>query len=176
MLLMICTAPIAAHACGHERWAIKTGTDRDASKIDLSDVAPAEIEDLDSLRAPKHLPLHHRVKPVEMSVYYVKATLVEFKRKKDGNYHLVLKGRHGHTMIAEIPSPHCVGSDSPFKAGIKKARREFSAHYRVKNYFRHVNTPVTVTGVGFFDFQHGQTGVAPNAIELHPVLDIQFGG
>jgi hypothetical protein len=28
-----------------------------------------------------------------------------------------------------------------------------------------------VTGVAFFDFQHGQTGVAPNAIELHPILD-----
>jgi hypothetical protein len=27
-----------------------------------------------------------------------------------------------------------------------------------------------VTGVAFFDFYHGQTGVAPNAIELHPVL------
>ena len=28
----------------------------------------------------------------------------------------------------------------------------------------------TITGVGFFDFQHGRRGVAPNAIELHPVL------
>jgi hypothetical protein len=28
----------------------------------------------------------------------------------------------------------------------------------------------SVTGVAFFDFDHGQTGVAPNAIELHPVL------
>jgi hypothetical protein len=28
-----------------------------------------------------------------------------------------------------------------------------------------------VVGVAFFDFQHGQTGVAPNAIELHPILD-----
>ncbi len=27
-----------------------------------------------------------------------------------------------------------------------------------------------VTGVAFWDFRHGQTGVAPNAIELHPVL------
>lgn len=26
--------------------------------------------------------------------------------------------------------------------------------------------------IGFFDFQHGQSGVAPNAIELHPVLSI----
>jgi hypothetical protein len=25
-------------------------------------------------------------------------------------------------------------------------------------------------GIGFFDYLHGQTGVAPNGIELHPVL------
>lgn len=31
-----------------------------------------------------------------------------------------------------------------------------------------------MTGVGFFDFQHGQTGVAPNVIELHPVLGVLF--
>jgi hypothetical protein len=29
--------------------------------------------------------------------------------------------------------------------------------------------------VGFFDKAHGQRGLAPNAIEIHPVLDIQFG-
>jgi hypothetical protein len=28
----------------------------------------------------------------------------------------------------------------------------------------------SVTGVAVFDFDHGQTGVAPNAIELHPIL------
>jgi len=27
-----------------------------------------------------------------------------------------------------------------------------------------------VIGVAFFDFKHRQTGVAPNAIELHPIL------
>ena len=30
------------------------------------------------------------------------------------------------------------------------------------------------TGVGFFDRDHGQTGAAPNNIELHPVLSIRF--
>jgi hypothetical protein len=29
---------------------------------------------------------------------------------------------------------------------------------------------VVVTGVGFWDEIHGQTGVSPNGIELHPVL------
>lgn len=32
-------------------------------------------------------------------------------------------------------------------------------------------TQARVVGVAFFDFKHGQTGVAPNAIELHPILD-----
>ena len=37
-----------------------------------------------------------------------------------------------------------------------------------------VNDHVIVTGVGFFDKIHGQTGVAPNGIELHPVLSISW--
>jgi hypothetical protein len=41
--------------------------------------------------------------------------------------------------------------------------------------FHQVSVPVTLTGIGYFDFNHGQAGVAPNAIELHPVIDIAFG-
>jgi hypothetical protein len=33
----------------------------------------------------------------------------------------------------------------------------------------------SIVGVGFFDVIHGQRGVAPNGIELHPVLGICFG-
>src|SRR5262249_21929832 len=36
------------------------------------------------------------------------------------------------------------------------------------------STPVTVTGVGMFGFRDGQTGVAHNGIELHPVIDVIF--
>jgi hypothetical protein len=34
----------------------------------------------------------------------------------------------------------------------------------------HVCERASITGVSCFDFKHGQTGVAPNAIELHPIL------
>jgi len=34
--------------------------------------------------------------------------------------------------------------------------------------------PVEVTGIGFFDRPHNQTGRAPNNIEIHPILSIQF--
>jgi hypothetical protein len=37
-------------------------------------------------------------------------------------------------------------------------------------FFKSISGLATVTGVGFFDFWHGQPGVAPNAIELHPVV------
>jgi hypothetical protein len=37
-----------------------------------------------------------------------------------------------------------------------------------------VNASATITGVGFFDSNHGQTGVAPTAIEIHPIFSIEF--
>jgi hypothetical protein len=38
------------------------------------------------------------------------------------------------------------------------------------SHFTNLGGRANITGVGFFDIPHGQTGVAPNAIELHPVL------
>ncbi len=102
-------------------------------------------------------------------------TLVEYKLETDSDYHLVLSDGNGHTMIAEIPDPTCVGSGSPLAGGITTARNEFDAKYKPTSSFQTANVPVTVTGVGFFDFLHGQTGVAPNGIELHAVQDVQFG-
>src|SRR2546423_1809893 len=36
--------------------------------------------------------------------------------------------------------------------------------------FTSLQGTATIRGVGFFDTIHGQRGVAPNGIELHPVL------
>src|SRR5258708_39414836 len=41
---------------------------------------------------------------------------------------------------------------------------------RFKKLTRHT-VKVQITGVGFFDFLHGQTGVAKNGFELHRVID-----
>jgi hypothetical protein len=76
--------------------------------------------------------------------------------------------------VAEIPSPSCVGAGSRFAAQIASARAQFDAQFSVTSSFQTANIPVRVTGVGFFDFFHNQHGAAPNVIELHPVLDIQF--
>src|SRR4051794_12737545 len=63
-------------------------------------------------------------------------------------------------MIAESPAPSCT------KAAPALRRRQMAAAragVRVCNRAR-------VTGVAFLDVNHGQTGVAANAIGLHPIL------
>ena len=78
-------------------------------------------------------------------------------------------------MIAEIPAPTCVGAGSPSAAGVAIARAQFDARLKATDNFQTANMLVQVKGIGFFDFLHGQRGVAPNGIELHPVLDIVIG-
>jgi hypothetical protein len=162
-------------SCGVERWSVKTGTDADAGSINLQSTSQTTIAALDAIGAPSNLPANNRVKPTETTVYQLHATLTEYKLEADSDYHLVLSDGAGHTMIGEIPDPSCVGSSSPLLSSIQKARSEFDAKYTATGSFKTANVPVTVTGVGFFDFNHGQTGVAPNAIELHAMLDVQFG-
>jgi hypothetical protein len=171
---LIATPNASSGNCGVERWSVKTGTDADVSLVNLNNPVTQTISYLDSLTAPSTLPANNRIQPTETTLFVVDATLVEYKLETDSDYHLVLKDAQGNTMIAEIPDPACVGSGSPFAAGIQNARSEFDGRYTVTTSFQTANIPVEVRGVGFFDFNHGQTGVAPNAIELHAVLDIIF--
>jgi PKD repeat protein len=171
---LVATPYSSSGQCGVERWSVKTGTDPDASLVDISNPVPSTIGYLASLTAPSSPPLNARVQPTETTTFVVDATLVEYKLEGDSDYHLVLKDAQGNTMIAEIPDPACVGAGSPLAAGIQNARSEFDAQYTATTSFQTANIPVEVKGIGFFDFLHGQTGVAPNGIELHPVTDIVF--
>src|SRR5262249_26860858 len=119
-------------------------------------------------------PDNARVVPTETTVYVVNGTMTLYKKETDVDYHIVVQDNTGHTMIAEIPSPACVGVSSPFAPSVANARAKFDARLTATTSFQTANLPVQIRGVGFFDFIHGQTGVAPNGIELHPVLDINF--
>jgi hypothetical protein len=166
------TASGAPH-CGLERWPVKTGTDADAGKVDLSAAQPTTITHLAALTPPPVLPQASRIPPVEMTVYQVTATLREYKIEADRDVHAVLSDGT-QTMIAELPDPACAAG-SRFLPQITAARNWFDTRFHPSGTWQHAGAVVTVTGVGFWDNPHGQTGVAANAIELHPVLDIQFG-
>jgi hypothetical protein len=105
----------------------------------------------------------------------VNAFLLRVKQEADSDFHLVLSDSGGRTMIAEVPAPQCVGNNSVFLHQLRYVRKTFTARFHPTSSWQRGRWPVTVTGVGFFDFRHGQSGVAPNAIELHPVLAIRYG-
>lgn len=164
--------PPPAKTCGVERWAVKTGMDSDAVKVNQANVVPSSVGALTALSAPSNPTA--RVAPTETTVFSIHATLTKFKMETDdSDYHLILDDGQGHTLIAEMPSADCIGS-SPFKTAIGDVRAVVFTRFHPGPSFRATRANVTVTGVGFFDRVHGQTGVAPNGIELHPVLSIAF--
>jgi hypothetical protein len=140
-------------ACGVERWTVKTLQDRPR----LLPARKTTIHFLITRPAPSYLP-DSRL-PFEHHVYTVTAPVVLVRPEDDSDLHLVLQQGGNHT-IAEAPSPSC---DS--HATARRRRQMRVARSRVRPCAR-----ARVTGVAFFDFDHGQTGVAPNAIELHPIL------
>ena len=165
---------VSTGTCDVERWGVKTGTDPDASRVDQAHVSPTSVAYLTSLPAPKPLPANTRVAPTELTVFSVDATLTVYKLEDDSDYHTVITDNQGRTMITEFADPACVGPTSPFGSAIAQARADFDAHLSASRSFKTANVAVRITGVGFFDFLHGQTGVAPNGIELHPVLAVSF--
>lgn len=175
-LFLLVLIPVQTLAqCSGERWSVKTGTDPDASLVNLSSTTSTTIASLTGIAAPGTLPDNGRIQPTETTVWVLNATLVKYARAFDADYHMVFKDNAGRTMIAEIPDPGCVGPGSPFAAGIAHARAQFDAMFTATTAFQNANVPVQITGVGFFDYFEGQEGIAPNGIELHPIIDISFG-
>ena len=84
---------------------------------------------------------------------------------------MVISDDQSRTMIVESTSPNC-GKNGRFATEINEVRTAIDK--AIPKLPSKPNVMVTVTGVGFFDHIHGQTGVAPNGIELHPILAIEF--
>jgi len=161
-------------ACGVERWSVKTGTDPQAPSVNLSSYISSTIYNFHQSTRPSSLPSNGRVSPRETTQYRLSGTLTKYVRESDSDYHLVIKDSAGRTMIIELPASNCVGAGSPFGTGISRARQQFDSRFTATTSFKTTSTSVTIKGVGFWDYLHGQTGVAPNGIEVHPVLDITF--
>jgi hypothetical protein len=163
----------ALHAqCSGERGPVKVGTDPDVALVATTPI-PTTIATLRSFPSMRPLPQDRRVGPIETTMYSVTATLTEYRLDADGDYHLVLSDELGRTVVARIPSPTCVNG-SRFATQIAAARRAFETRFQAVPELRTAMVPVEVRGVGFFDFLHGQRGMAPNGVELHPVTYLTF--
>jgi len=168
-----------AQACGRERWPAKVLADGVA--IDAAHPAVATVDQLRTLSRPPGVDGFNAPRaPAERRVYRVQAELLGFKLEKDGDIHLVIAqpGNRAHTMIAEIPDPRCMSGAPPVYAeDVARTRLAFVKAYGIPpaTHFRIAYRAITVVGPAFFDFLHRQDGLAPNGIEIHPVLSLGPG-
>lgn len=136
------TGPLAVTRPGVERWPVKTGTDPDVAKVGKNvirgralgaGIVDTTVEELISIPRPADmLPVdqdfptyqEHRAEPTEVTIWRIDAQIVALKLEVDGDYHLVLQGASGETMIGEIPTPRSpfVGGTSPWLPNMRSVR------------------------------------------------------
>jgi hypothetical protein len=171
--------------CGTERWHIKTVDDPGVNHIDQIPQITT-VAKLRQLAVPSGFSKSNdttRYVPVEKTKYTVRARVVGFKEEADRDIHIVIADLHtGATMIVEAPDPDCsTAQESGHAAQLSAARANIVSCFgqppvssTLKTFSS--STIVSFTGVGFFDFIHPvpQTGVAPNGIELHPLIAVKL--
>ena len=166
------TAAPTGSACGVERWRVKTLSDSTAGLVRPVPHATT-VPQLARLTPAGTLAHTTRARGPETTVFSLRVRLVEFVQEDDSDIHLVVADpRSGAKMIVEFPADYCTLTTRPaLRAKIRSAREALvRACGSASSSFRTLRGTASITGVGFFDAMHGQRGVAPNGIELHPVL------
>ena len=157
---------------GVERWAVKVLTDAAAAQVNYT----PRLTTLDSLIHIPTVPNQNapRMVGIEFQSYVFTCNITIKKNEDDNDYHLVLQSGT-ETMIGEVPDPVCSAAASSAHVNEFIAARNWVNTHIGTGAVANVNiAPVNITGVSFVDPPHGQTGRAPNGMEIHPILNIQF--
>lgn len=185
---------------GTERWDVKDGSDTGAAHVDPRVVSGITIAELNQLPA-QPIDADGRMQE-EKVIYRVNGILRLFKHETDSDYHIVIADdatspfSTGHSMVVEVPDPTCVAGahrqfgSSAFLSQLQESRADFEAATQSLPRNKDLgarNIPISLTGVLFFDFMHGQTGhglphpsqdtdTRSKVVEIHPVLCSDVGG
>jgi hypothetical protein len=179
--------PVAAAVCGGDhRWDVKTLSDTPGANLVHYDAPKRHSIKYMTSRLDPHVGTHTARDAdgshVELTVYrLIGVRLFNARIEEDGDVHLVIQDKYERKMIVEFPNTVCKGAkDSAHKDEMKQARDDFGTLCGVPTWRtrttkaspRGLTGSAALEGVGFFDLKHGtpQIGVAPNNIELHPVL------
>ncbi len=168
-------APSASNEpeCGVERWHVKILTDAAVSTINWTPTTTTIVAQ-NSFPEIKVSEDTGRMDFEEQAVS-IQGTVIAFKREDDMDIHLILVDTFQDSMIAEIPSTSCAEVAASAYASEFDAASAWVTNNLGKptTAFKNVNKSVTVTGVLFQDFNHGQDGHAKNYREIHPVTKIE---
>ena len=169
----------SAQDCGTERWTIKTLSDADTSIVRFDTVIVSSVTEQTRL-ARQVIGMSDPRYSTETTVYRITGLLTDFKRETDQDLHLVIRDPlTDSSMVIEIPSDTCPSARVTSRAPLYEAARQWirTNAGNPTTAFKTL-TPgklVTITGVGYWDFPHGQRGMAANCREIHPVLSIEDG-
>ena len=165
-------AASSTSACGVELWPLKTLSDPQRKLVNLRP-RNTTIAAIDALPMPSSAPTT-RSTGYERRVWRVTAQIVQFKLEEDSDIHLILFDR-GHYLVAEMPLGSCLPKTTRDRKAIIRARATFiSKCGQPTSSWQSLGAVVYISGVGFWDFPHGQSGHAPNYAELHPVTALRF--
>jgi hypothetical protein len=171
--------------CGTERWRVKTLAGTGAADVNFSPQT-ATVRKLMKESAPQSLSDTRRETAVEQQTVQVKALVIGYKREPDGDLHIVIADLSDPeiTMIVEIPDAEkcsfaCSSAHAEEFRVARKAFLDGIKDHKATKCFRTMqedDVEITMTGVPMFDRLHGQTGVAENGLELHPLLSVEWSG
>ena len=175
VIVAIGAAAFVALGCGTERWSVKTSSDQDAARVNMTPIL-STVADLNNITPPTRAQLDAKPNsrfPEELHVFTVRAYLDGFKLEADGDFHIGLidlDNPHS-TMVAEMISENCAPALRNESAMLRASWQVRFGEATTKK-FKKVGgrVKIEITGVGFFDFIHGQTDVAKNGFELHRVI------
>jgi len=169
------SAPIPGLICGVERWPVKTLSDVDAARVDLSHVQATTIKALNERAAHCNGGPDSRVYPEELELFEVTGRVTVVRFEDDRDYHIAVAdpADSSYTMVTEVADIACQGAiSSPHRTLLEAGRNMFISLLGGRAPSALVGATVRLRGVGFFDFNHGQTGRSRNCMEIHPVLAI----
>jgi hypothetical protein len=162
----------AARACGVELWSLKTLSDPQRGLINLHP-RNTTVAGINGLLIPHPTP-RRRSTGYERRTWRVKAQIVQFKLEDDSDIHLILFDR-GSYLIAEMPFAACLPARTRDRRAIVNVRRLFERRCRQPSpTWQNLGAVVVISGAGFWDFPHGQSGHARNYAELHPVTGLRI--
>jgi len=185
-LLVVFSIPIYAQQCGvhcgTERWKVKTLTDSTVGNIDPDEVVKT-INWFRTRTRPNSLPNNTRLIGIETMTFKVRGKVIAYKREGgvhgDRDFHVVLAqvNNLSKTMVVEFADPECANvCSSTFLSQMQQARQDFIDNVgQPTGSFKEPDEDIVieVIGIGFFDRLHGQRGMAPSGIEIHPVLSMR---
>jgi hypothetical protein len=157
--------------CGSELWSLKTLSDPQRELVNLHP-RTTTVAAINNRRPP--VVLTGRRDPFERQVWRVSVQITEYKLEADADIHLVLYGQGGY-LIAEMPAAACLPAQTRDRRAIVTARRAFVRRCgAASDSWKPLGAVAVISGVGFWDFPHGQSGHARNYAELHPVTGIRL--